>query len=263
MTSSLSVGFLGLGEAGSAIAADLVALEVDVCGWDPRPVAAPPGVRLVDQPRDLAGAEVILSVNSATVAEEAAASVAPFLRSSTLFADLNSGGAALKRAVSDVIAATDSLFADVALMATVPGNGVRTPSFASGPGANRFAAVFAPLGMPVEVIGDQPGAAATRKLLRSVLMKGLAVTAVEALRAADAAGCRAWMWNEIATTLTGADEALLTRLVEGTTRHAARRGHEMEDASALLRELQVTPHICQAAAQALHELASSASVAGV
>ncbi|HTX07440.1 MAG TPA: DUF1932 domain-containing protein [Solirubrobacteraceae bacterium] len=255
MGASLCVGFLGLGEAGSAIATDLVSLGVEVHAFDPRPVAAPRGVRIVAAPRELADADVILSINSASAAQSAAAAMAPYLGAEMVYADLNSASAALKRAVAGVIETTGALFADVALMATVPGNGVRTPSFASGPGAARFSEMLRPLGMPVQAIGAEPGAASTRKLLRSVWMKGIAVTAVEALGAAEAAGCHAWMWEEIASTLSNADEALLRRLVDGTMRHAARRGHEMQDVSALLRELGLVPHISQAAAEALHELA--------
>ena len=51
--------------------------------------------------------------------------------------------------------------------------------------------------MPVEVLGGEPGAAAARKLLRSVFMKGLAASCVESLRAARAAGCEDWMRAEI------------------------------------------------------------------
>jgi 3-hydroxyisobutyrate dehydrogenase-like beta-hydroxyacid dehydrogenase len=256
MSAGVHVGLLGLGEAGAAIANDLVELRVEVSGWDPRDVEAPGGVQLVADPKDLAGADVILSVTSARAALAAATGVAPFLRAAMLYADLNSGSAALKRALAEVIGPTGALFADVALMATVPGNGLRTPALVSGPGAERFAQLFSALGMPVQAIGDEPGAAATRKLLRSVFTKGIAVTAIEALQAADAAHCRAWMWQDLVEILDNANEALLTRLVEGTALHAERRAHEMEDVSELLRELDVVPHMSEAAMRALREMAS-------
>ena len=47
-----------------------------------------------------------------------------------------------------------------------------------------------PLGMPVEVVSERPGDAATLKLLRSVFMKGIAAAAIESLEAAEAAGRR-------------------------------------------------------------------------
>ena len=79
-------------------------------------------------------------------------------------------------------------FADVALIGVVPNFGLSIPALASGAGAERFAELFRPLGMPVEVVGGQPGDAAGLKLLRSVFMKGIAAAAIEALEAATAAG---------------------------------------------------------------------------
>jgi 3-hydroxyisobutyrate dehydrogenase-like beta-hydroxyacid dehydrogenase len=253
---SLRVGCLGLGEAGGAIAKDLVDLGVDVCAWDPRPVNAPAGVRIVDVPGAVADAELVLSANSADAAVAAAESVVPFLTAPTVYADLNSGGASLKRKLNELIAPTGALFADVALMATVPGNGLRTPAFAAGPGAVRIAEQLSALGMPIAAIGVEPGAAAMRKLLRSVFMKGLASCAIEALRAADAAGCRDWLWSDLSQTLTNADEAVLERLVRGSELHATRRAHEMSDASALLRELGVAPHMTDAATRSLRKMAT-------
>ena len=118
---------------------------------------------------------------------------------------------------------TGASFADVALMGVVPRDGLSTPALVSGPGAQAFAARLRPLGMPVEVLGDEPGVAAARKLLRSVFMKGLAASCLESLRAARAAGCEDWMRAEIEAVLTGADAALLERLVTGSARHATRR----------------------------------------
>ena len=65
----------------------------------------------------------------------------------------------------------------------------RAPAFArrrSRPvtGAARFAELFEPLGMPVEVVGPEAGDAAGLKLLRSVFMKGVAAAALESLAAA-------------------------------------------------------------------------------
>ena len=124
----------------------------------------------------------------------------------------------------------------------------------SGSGARLFAERMSAAGMPVEVVGVEPGQAAVRKLLRSVFMKGMAAAAIEALSAAAAAGCEDWLREEIAGALTSADAALLERLETGSRRHAARRVHEVEDASALLRELGVEPRISEASAGWLTQL---------
>lgn len=250
------VALLGLGEAGSAIASDLVARGVRVLGWDPASPEGVAGVETTASPGDAAaGADVVLSVNSQAAAVAAARSVAGALTTRHLYADLNTASAAVKRAVAAEIAPSGAAFVDVALLAPVPGKGVRTPALASGPGAARFGATFGELGMPVEVLGDVPGDAATRKLLRSVFMKGVAAAALESLSAARAAGCETWLRDEIVAVLTSADEALLDRLVEGSRRHARRRADEMDAAAALVAELGVEPHVAAGARDVLRALA--------
>jgi 3-hydroxyisobutyrate dehydrogenase-like beta-hydroxyacid dehydrogenase len=118
-------------------------------------------------------------------------------------------------------------------------------------------ALLAPLGMPVEHAGEEPGAAATRKLLRSIVIKGLTAVVMESLRAAEAAGLAAETWHNIVASLSAADEAFVRRLVEGTPRHAARRVHEMEAAATLLEELGVPPTMTRATTQHLREVVAS------
>ena len=243
----LTVAVLGLGEAGSAIAGDLAEAGATVRGFDPV-AAAPEGVEAApDVGRAASCSEVVLSINAAAVAVEVAERAADALRPGQVYADLNTGGPALKRAVAEVIEPTGAAFADVALMAPVPGRGLTTPALVSGPGASDFAERIAPLGMPIEVLGDETGAAAARKLLRSVFMKGLAAACIESVRAARAAGCEDWMHAEIAEILAGADGTLLDRLLTGSERHAKRRIHEVQDARELLAELGVEARVSQAA----------------
>jgi 3-hydroxyisobutyrate dehydrogenase-like beta-hydroxyacid dehydrogenase len=244
----LTVALLGLGEAGSAIAGDLVAAGASVSGFDPARPETPAGVRLaVDARGAVVDSDVVLSLNAASAAVDAAASAASGLRAGQVYADLNSTAASVKRAVSEVVSPTGAAFADVALMDVVPGHGLRTPALVSGPGAEDFARRLSPLGMPVEILGAEPGTAATRKLLRSVFMKGLAASCLESMRAARAAGCEDWMREEITGVLTTADGALLDRLLTGSARHAARRVHEVRDARELLTELGVESRVALAA----------------
>jgi 3-hydroxyisobutyrate dehydrogenase-like beta-hydroxyacid dehydrogenase len=245
---ALNVAVLGLGEAGSAIAGDLVAAGASVRGFDPARPDVPEGVQPADDAHAaVAGTDVVLSVNAATAAVEAAGSAASALGAGQVYADLNASAASVKRAVAELIAPTGAAFADVALMDVVPGHGLRTPALVSGPGADEFARRLRPLGMPMEVLGAEPGAAATRKLLRSVFMKGLAAACLESTHAARAAGCEDWMREEIAGVLTKADGALLERLLTGSARHAGRRLHEVHDARELLTELGVEPRVSAAA----------------
>jgi 3-hydroxyisobutyrate dehydrogenase-like beta-hydroxyacid dehydrogenase len=225
-----------------------------VVGFDPRADVGEVATRAGSPAEAVAGADVVLSLNSADAAALAARSAAGALASGQVYADLNSAGAPLKRELADLLEPTGALFADVALMAPVPGRGLRTPALVSGPGAELFAERIGRLGMPVEIVGPEPGQAAVRKLLRSVFMKALAAAAIEALSAAKAAGCEDWLRAELAGALASADGALLERFETGSRKHAARRVREVEDASALLRELGVEPRISDASAGWLKEL---------
>jgi 3-hydroxyisobutyrate dehydrogenase-like beta-hydroxyacid dehydrogenase len=248
---------LGLGEAGSLIAADLAAAGATVRGWDPAPRESPPGVGLANSDREaVRDAEAVLSVNSAAVALEAARSVAGALEPGALFADLNAATPALKRAIAEVMEAGGADFADVALLRPVPGRGVRTPALVSGPGAERFATLLGGYGMPITPVGPEPGAATARKLARSVFTKGQAAAIGEALEAAERLGVRDWLYDDIERTLTDADDAFLRRAVEGSVHHAPRRADEMAAAVAMLEELGVEPRVASAAGSWLEALAA-------
>jgi 3-hydroxyisobutyrate dehydrogenase-like beta-hydroxyacid dehydrogenase len=254
----IRVALLGLGEAGAAFATDLVALGLPTAGWDPVQGRSVAGLERAETPVDaVAGADLVLSLNSGASAVPAAAAVAGALSPRSLFADLNTTGASVKREIAATVGAAGASFADVALLAPVPGRGIRTPALASGDGAARYAEILRPLGAPVEVVGPDPGAAAARKLLRSVFMKGLAASVLEALAAGEAAGCADWLRADIAATLRDADESLVDRLVTGSSQHATRRIAEMEAAADLLRELDVEPRVAEAAAGVLRGVRDS------
>jgi 3-hydroxyisobutyrate dehydrogenase-like beta-hydroxyacid dehydrogenase len=248
------VAVLGLGEAGSRLAADLVAAGVEVRGYDPNTAA---GMRVptraLDPEAAVAGSDVVLSVTSAAAALGAAASALSALRPGAIYADLNTAAPALKREVAVLAADVGVRFADVALLAPVPERGLGTSALASGTGGLAFADTFVPLGMPVEVISVEAGDAATLKLLRSVFMKGLAASAIESLRGAEVAGHADWLEREL-TAVIG--RPLLERLLEGSRKHAERRVDEMEAARDLLLELGIEPRIATASSSLLAELAA-------
>jgi 3-hydroxyisobutyrate dehydrogenase-like beta-hydroxyacid dehydrogenase len=258
MSTSLAVAVIGLGEAGSAIAHDLIKLDIQVQGWDPAPRGDVSRIPLAANCQAaVEHADVILSINVASVALAVARDALPVLHPGQIFADLNTSAPALKRELALLIEPTGAAFVDLALMAPVPGHGLRTPSLASGSGASAFIELFKPLGMPVTLVDEQAGSAAQRKLLRSIFMKGLAAAVIESTEAASRAGCLEWMRAEITHQLVTADAALLDRLIEGSRKHAVRRVEEMRAATDLLHDLDVEPRVSQAALGWLEKLAHS------
>jgi 3-hydroxyisobutyrate dehydrogenase-like beta-hydroxyacid dehydrogenase len=250
-----TVAVLGLGEAGSRLAADLVAAGARVRGYDPLAGSTPEGViRAPDAASAVVGSDIVLVLTTAAAALEAATGALPSLAPGAIYADLNTARPSLKRELATLVAGASGQFADVALLSPVPERGLGTPALACGNGAGPFADVLGPLGMPVEVVSDEPGDAAVLKLLRSVFVKGLAAAAIESLQAAEAAGHADWLEQQLADVI---GRPLLERLLEGSRQHAARRVDEMEAARDLLLELGVEPRIASASMALLAELSVS------
>jgi 3-hydroxyisobutyrate dehydrogenase-like beta-hydroxyacid dehydrogenase len=248
------IAVLGLGEAGSAIAADLVAAGALVRGFDPV-VPAGPGITQCDGDADACrGAAVVLSLTCAHEAEAALKAALPGVGADALYADLNTASAGFKGHLAELAAGAGITFADVAMLSPVPGLGLRTPMLACGPAAPRFADILTALGARVDVLPGPPGTAAVRKLVRSVFYKGLAAAVTEALRAARSAGCEDWLRSVIAAELSGFSAATVDRLENGSIRHARRRAEEMAAAAELLSELGVPARIAGASEQWLRDL---------
>ncbi|MGP7997252.1 MAG: DUF1932 domain-containing protein [Streptosporangiaceae bacterium] len=264
----VTVAVLGLGEAGGRIAQDLAAAGARVRGFDPA-VPAPPGVEPAADDADACrGADLVLSLTTAGESEDALRQALAGLSgpggtagaggqvARTAYADANTAAAGLKQRLAGLAGQAGVPFADVAIMAPVPPRGLRTPMLASGPAAAEVARLLGGCGASVAVLPGPPGAAATRKLLRSVFYKGMAAAVVEALRAAEAAGQAGWLREHIAAELAAADTATAARLEQGSYQHARRRAHEMAAASELLEELGVPPRVARASQQWLEDLAA-------
>jgi 3-hydroxyisobutyrate dehydrogenase-like beta-hydroxyacid dehydrogenase len=254
----MRVAVLGLGEAGGRFAADLVAAGVQVAAYDPGPVPSPEGVERSREPASAVGAaDIVLALTGPAEAAGVFAATVTALPPGAIYADLTTSPPAAKAERAAVADARGRAFVDVALMAPVPGRGLRTPALVSGSGAVDYSAVMRRLDVPVEVIEGAAGAATTRKLLRSVTMKGLAAIVIEALRAAEAADLSEWLWGDLVAELTAADEGLLVRLVEGTGVHAARRVHEMEACADMLASLGVEPVMTRSTVEALRRVVAN------
>ncbi|WP_161883806.1 DUF1932 domain-containing protein [Deinococcus alpinitundrae] len=255
------VTLLGLGEAGSAMARDLLDAGVQVHAYDPNPDRRVEGVVYgQDEANAVQGAQIIFSVNWSRVSLDVARRVGSTLQSGQVYAELNTSSPDKKTAVADVLGSA-ALVADVALMSPVPGKGIRTPMLISGPGAARYAELLGPLGGPLTVLDGPVGLAASRKLARSVFFKGLAAAVGEALEAAALMGpaAEAALKDDIAQTLIEADAKTVERLQEGSRLHAVRREEEMAAAAEMLRALHLEPLMAEATRAWLARLAEESA----
>ncbi|MGW9413575.1 DUF1932 domain-containing protein [Arthrobacter cupressi] len=252
---------IGLGEAGAIYASALVAAGHQVTGFDPVAPTTPAGVTRAATAADACrGADIVLVLTGAAAARSVAAECLPVLPEGSCYADLTSSSPHVMRELGRLPG--KALFADVAILGPVPTQGAQTPLMASGPGAQAVADLLTPLGAAVEIADGEPGAAMAHKLLRSVLMKGLASVVVEAVTAGRAAGLEDWIRGQIARQLAGDGQAVIDRFLVGTAKHAQRRSKEMQDtAEYLSAELQVPAEMSTASAAALTRMAAESAPA--
>jgi 3-hydroxyisobutyrate dehydrogenase-like beta-hydroxyacid dehydrogenase len=250
-----TIGILGLGEAGSAFASGLAARVREVRGFDPADVAAVPGTVMCETPADaVAGADIVLAFTHAAQAIEAAESAVGHMKTGAFYADLATGNAGLKQSLAGLAHDKGLRFVDGAIMNPVPLQGVATPVELAGDDPDQLAALLTPAGMRVTVVSTEPGVAATRKLLRSILVKGLSALIIESLRAAEKTGQAEWFRGHLSEVLTGIDDAFISRLVTGTVQHRVRRVHEMEAVVSMLEELGEPPLTADATRQVIESV---------
>jgi len=247
---------IGLGEAGATYAAALTAAGHKVTGFDPVAPTTPAGVaRAATAPEACEGADIVLVMTGAAAARNVAQECLPALPAGSCYADFTSSSPAVMRELGQLPSNAD--FADVAILGPVAALGEKTPLMVSGPGAHAVADLLRPLGMDVEIAEGEPGAAMAHKLLRSVLMKGLAAVVVEAVNAGKAAGLEEWIRSQIANQLAGDGQAVIDRFLAGTAKHALRRSKEMQDTANYLSELGVPADMTSASAAAHARLAEA------
>jgi 3-hydroxyisobutyrate dehydrogenase-like beta-hydroxyacid dehydrogenase len=248
----MKVAILGLGEAGSLFANDLAAKGVEVTGWDPLPKRSlHPAVQLAANNATASeGADIILSVNLSGVSEAVAAEVLPVLNNRQVYADMNTSSPQQKQAIEKILRPSGVLFADVAIMAPVPPKGIETAFLLSGNGATVFKNLLAAYNPNMNVLSEVTGDASTRKLLRSIVYKGVAAVICEAMVAAKKFELEDYMREQISLVI-GGNDGLVDRFIEGSHTHAERRIHEMEAVVEMLEEKKLSALMSTAAKENL------------
>src|SRR3954462_3491407 len=192
--------FIGFGEAGQTLAAGFRAEGVTtIAAWDilfpdahggPRLRAAAEriGVRVGRDSADaVRGADIVFSAVTAASNLEAANQAAPGLSAGQFYVELNSVSPNRKREAGAIVGSRVR-FIGMAVMAPVHPLRHKTPVLISGPAAKDLLLLLKRCGMEVEEVGADVGAAAAIKMVRSVMVKGLAALTQECFIAARRAG---------------------------------------------------------------------------
>ena len=241
----LKITLAGFGEVGQAFAPALVKQGAELRVYHPRPrpaareAAAAIGMAIDAQPQAAFGdADIILSVVPGTAALAIARAAAQSAGPHALFVDLTSASPRDIRASAALF--PGDRYVDGAIMGAISIHAHATPVLLAGAAAPQVQARLAPLGFRLRSIaGGQPGDASTLKLLRSVFTKGIDALVMEFMLAAEAAGLR----REVLEELADKDRSPLSELIAMNVRthaaHAARRLHEVEAVQETLAGLNV------------------------
>jgi len=251
----MHIAILGLGEAGSIFANDLAAMGITVSGWDPLPKRSlHKNIHFAKSNADASkDADIIFSVNLSSASEAIAKEVFPVMNANKIYAEMNTSSPQKKIAVYDILKSSGVQYVDLAIMAPVPPKGIKTPFIASGPGAKQMQEKLESLQLDFSYLSENVGDASTRKLLRSIVYKGVAAVICEAMEAGKVFGLEKYIREQISTVI-GGNDALIDRFVEGSYSHAERRIHEMEAVVQMLEAKNVEPLMSAASRDNLKKL---------
>lgn len=265
------LGFLGFGEAAFHIASGLkkegldklVAYDAKLAdkqaGGAIRARAAGVGVAIAETLDEFcASAQCIASLTSAGVALVVAESVMPKLKAGQVYADMNAAGPAVKQKIAALPRAQGVLVCDAAVMSPVPGKGHKVPISLSGDGAAAFYETFSPFGMRLTRLDAPAGASSAIKMFRSVFMKGLPQLLIESMLPAAKFGALDEIAKSLTESISGKTiEQLANEFIPRTIIHAARRAHEMDEATQTLEEMGCDASMSRATGKKLEQEAQS------
>ena len=265
---SLRVLLIGFGEAGQAFAegwrkagtrVELSAYDIkfDKPGGDPvlEAAASKLGVRPVShEARALSAAEHVFSLVTADQALEAARSAARHLSERHVYWDLNSVAPSTKRAAATALAVAGADYLDVGVLAPVFPALHRTRLAVAGPASASLGSALDSLDLNAEVLSETIGEAATLKLLRSIVVKGVEASVAECLLACGATGMKEDVLNSLAPSFPGINwPERAEYIAERVGKHGNRRAAEMLEAAKMLEELGLDPVLSRAAATRLRQ----------
>jgi len=247
------ISFIGFGEAGHAIAAGLREEGVtDITAWDilfPQAAGAKLvenakaiGVRVASSAEDaVRDTEMVIAAVTAASSYEAAQSVTTHLKGHPYYLDVNSVSPGRKQATAKLLG--DAVrYVDVAIVAAIYPARHKSPMMLAGPYAKAIEPLLRPLGMRTQIVGDEVGAAAAIKMVRSVMIKGIEALTLECFLAAERAGVVEQVAASLKNNYPTLDWNKLSEYnIERMASHGIRRAAEMREVAETLRELGVAP----------------------
>ena len=253
----MNIGFIGYGEAAFNISLGLgregitgiratdAMMDHEIMGKQVHARAEEAGVTLVNTNKEIAQwADIVFAAVPSSFTMDVCNDVKECLRPGQLYVDVSASTPTTKEAIWESVKDTGVLFADAAMLGSLPKDKHQVPITASGNGAAKFHEVMTPYGMKITLAGEKAGAASAIKLVRSIFMKGIAALMIDTMQAADAYGVSDEIVASLSKSLDGIPfQNHLDRLVTGTALHCTRRAAELKGSVAMQEEAGLNPEM--------------------
>ena len=259
----MRLGYIGYGEAAYAMSSGIQSLGLPnlrqaACSrtfsYRGKPEEA--GVVRCGSYEELAACcDTIFVMTPNVAALPVARAMAAFLKPGQLYADLTSAAPKLMEQAADLVEASGALFADAAMLDSLPKFKNRVRIVVSGAGADEFVSRTAAFLPRLEKVGEKPGEASAIKMLRSLYTKAHLAIAFDMLEGAFAYGVEDYVMKSLAETMDGKD--FISGMDERTSSgiiHAARRADELEMAAGMLKDAGLDPALTLAAVEKLRTI---------
>jgi 3-hydroxyisobutyrate dehydrogenase-like beta-hydroxyacid dehydrogenase len=258
----MRITFIGFGEVAAAFSAALVARGAQVAAFDvlvdepgglERLAARAGSVPVSIRPRRdaLFDAAIVVSTGTTSVARAAAENCVAHLKPSQIYLDLNATDPQVKKDICVIVEGSGAKFVEGALLGAVGVTGANTEILLGGEHAKAAEEILAKkLGLNARFYSDEIGDASMFKMLRSVFSKGMEALLIEFLVAAERAGLREDLWNEVVTLFKSQPfEKVALNWVRSHSGAHARRRHEVSQVADVLRGIGIEPVMTSATYQ--------------
>lgn len=235
-----SIGLIGFGEVGKALAEGLKSTVPDIAAHDillEDATDGPPmhaaaihlGVHTVEVAGEMADEErLILSCVTASSALDAVTEAANWIRPGQYYLDVNSISPQGKREGAEIIEAAGGRYVEAAIMSPIHPKRHASPMLFGGPHAAALAKTLNAWGMNVTVESAEIGQASANKMCRSIMVKGLEALVVECLVTARHYGVEEKVLTSLEATFPGMDWRNAAQyMLERVLTHGKRRAEEM------------------------------------
>ncbi|MEC7289135.1 MAG: DUF1932 domain-containing protein [Pseudomonadota bacterium] len=189
-------------------------------------------------PDAVADQDAILSLVTADQSGIACEKASKHISAGAFYFDMNSVAPQQKQQSCRQVSARAANYVDVAIMAPVGKSGLDAPLLISGPQADRGRNILNDIGFSnLTIVGEEVGQAASIKMIRSIMIKGIEALTAETLMAAHQQGVTDHVLDSLGGDWATRADYNLERMIT----HGQRRAAEMEEVCLTLEALKISP----------------------